>query len=96
MSISIPPAFTINSLGPLLDRTKYILLARAEKMQVLSFLYLWLLHLSVALPVEDFYPFGTETTDKLLSKGNNESVQLLATFLFFGVNQSQTTVFVSI
>ena len=83
--------FTINSLGPLLDRTKYI--AIAEKMQVLSFLYFWLLHLSVALPVEDFYPFGTDTTDKVLSKGNNESVQLLATFPFFGANQ--TTVFVS-
>ena len=64
-------------------------------MQVLSFLHLWLLHLSVALPVEDFYPFGTETTDKVLSKGNNEyeSIQLPATFPFFGANE--TTVFVS-
>ena len=62
-------------------------------MQMLSSLHLWLLHLSIALPVEDFYPFRNGTADVILSKGNDESIPLSATFPFFGVNQ--TTIFVS-
>lgn len=53
---------------------------------MLSLFHLWLLHLSIALPVKEFYPFGSETADEILSKGNDESVQLSAMFPFFGVN----------
>ena len=76
---------------------EYTCIAAAKKMKVLHFLHLWLLHVSIALPLDEFYPFGNNTTDNNLPKGNTESsmklIQPPATFPFFGVNQ--TAVFVS-
>ena len=68
------------------------------KMLVLFHLLLTLLlsHFSAAIPLEDFYPFGAETTDGRLEPtldGSSSSIQLSSIFPFFGTNQ--TILFVS-
>ena len=54
-----------------------------------------LLHLSVELPLSDFYSFGNDAADRSLAPSDDESSRILlsATFPFFGVGHN--SVFVS-